>query len=110
MKKFTKTIKMIGVPALLATSSAYATCPPIVPCKVTAEASTIAGSNADQELITFAQDITTSTNEVAKALIDMANSVSSTASQNAQNIVATNAELSQIQLNQELKIKKTIKF
>ena len=108
MKKFTKTIKMIGVPALLATSSAYATCPPIVPCKVTAEASTIAGSNADQELITFAQDITTSTNEVAKALIDMANSVSSTASQNAQNIVATNAELSQIQLNQELKIKKTM--
>lgn len=101
-------ITIPGLAGLLFASSAYATCPPIVPCKTTAEASTIAGSNADQELITFAQDITTSTNEVAAALIDMANANSTALNQSAQNLVATNAELSQIQLNQELKVKKTM--
>lgn len=103
-----KIIKLLGAPAFLFASSAYATCPPIVPCKTTAEASTIAGSNADQELIMFAQDITTSTNEVATALIDMANASNSSLSQNTQNIISANAELSQIQLNQELRIQKSM--
>lgn len=101
-------ISIPGVAGMLFASSAYATCPPIVPCKTTAEASTISGSNADQELIQFAQDITTSTNEVAAALIDMANANSAALNQSAQNLIATNAELSQIQLNQELKIKKSM--
>lgn len=89
-------------------ASALATCPPIVPCKPTAEASTIAGSNADQELIMFTQNITTSTNEVAQALVDMANANAGSLQQNAQGIVSTTAELSQIQLEQELKLKQAM--
>lgn len=99
--------------AMVATGMAWslqshATCPPIVPCKVTAEASTIAGSNADRELIMFAQNITTTTNQVAVALTDMAKANAAAMGQSAQNIVATNAEMSQIQVGQELKIKKSL--
>ena len=89
--------------ALLYSAGAAATCPPIVPCKTTAEASTIAGSNADQELIQFTQDITTSTNEVAEAIMNMANANASSLASSAQQIIATNAEMSQIRLNQDLK-------
>lgn len=94
--------------AFLAPSMAMATCPPILPCKITAEASTIAGSNADTELITFAQNITTSTNQVAQALMDMANANAGALNQSAQNIVSTNAEVSQIQLNQQLKLQRSM--
>lgn len=108
VKKLNKIIKLAGSAGVLFASSAYATCPPIVPCKVTAVASTIAGSNADQELIQFTQDITTSTNEVAAALIDMANANAGALNQSAQSLISANVELSQIQLSQELKIKKSM--
>jgi hypothetical protein len=86
--------------------NAKATCPPIVPCKVTAEASTIAGSNADQKLITFSQSITSDTTEVAQALMDMANAQAKAMGDNAQSVIATNAQLSQIELNQTLTTKR----
>jgi len=108
--KFKKTkLGLATVPiALLFSMSARATCPPIVPCKTTAEASTIAGSNADAELIKFSQDITLSTNQVAQAIMDMANSNAATFSSSASQIIATNAEMAQIELNQELKKSKAI--
>lgn len=86
----------------------FATCPPILPCKPTGEASTIAGSNADTELIVFTQNITKSTNEVAAALIDMANANASSLNQGAQSVIAAQIELSQIQANQDLKIKRAM--
>jgi hypothetical protein len=91
---------------MLFSESVSAACPPIRPCKTTAEASTIAGSNADQELITFANNITTSTNQVATALMDMANANAGSLGQSAQNLMSTNAELSQIRLGQELKLQR----
>jgi hypothetical protein len=86
----------------------YAVCPPIVPCKVTAEASTIAGSNADQKLISFTQQITTSTNQVATALVDMANANASSLTESAQSLISSNAELSQIELNQTMTIERAL--
>lgn len=94
--------------ALFISMSARATCPPIVPCKTTAEASTIAGSNADTELIKFSQDITTSTNQVAQAIMDMANSNAASFGTAASQLIATNAEMAQIELNQELKKSKAM--
>lgn len=98
----------LGIAAFFAPSMAMAVCPPILPCKVTAEASTIAGSNADAELITFAQNITTSTNQVAQALMDMANANAGALNQSALNMVSTNAELSQITLNQKLQLQRSL--
>ena len=94
----------MGAAALIFTSSAMATCPPILPCKTTAEASTIAGSNADQKLITFTQTITTTTNETAQALVDMATANASSLNTGAQTIVAAQAELSQT-CNHKIKIR-----
>lgn len=100
--------KLTATSLAFASMSSLAVCPPVVPCKPTAEASTIAGSNADQKLIAFTQNITTSTNEVAKALVDMANANAGALQQNAQGIVSTSAELSQIQLGQELKLRQAM--
>ncbi len=109
MKRFTTLFKFnMGAAALIFTSSAMATCPPILPCKTTAEASTIAGSNADQKLITFTQTITTTTNETAQALVDMATANASSLNTGAQTIVAAQAELSQIEVNQKLKVEKAM--
>jgi hypothetical protein len=109
MKSFKNAVKSgIGLIMLSASSSALATCPPIIGCKVTAEASTIAGSNADQELITFTQNITSTTNEHAQALVDMATANSSSLSSGAQTMVSTQAELSQIEVNQKLKVEKAM--
>ncbi len=101
-------LSFFGLLLLLAALPSNATCPPIVPCKTTAEASTIAGSNADTELIQFAMDITTSTNEVAAALMDMANANAGSLSQVSQNISSTNAELSQMSFEQQLKLKRSL--
>lgn len=87
---------------------ANASCPPIVPCKVTAEASTIAGSNADRELIKFAQEITTSTNQVALSIMDMAKANAAAMQQSTQSQISTNAELSQIKLAQDLQMKQAL--
>lgn len=86
-------------------SSAFAvTCPPIVGCKTTAEASTIAGSNADQELITFTQSITSTSSEVALAITDMASANSASLQEGVQSIISSQSELSQIELNQKMKV------
>tara|TARA_Y100001963_G_C6787237_1_gene453513 strand:- start:705 stop:2354 length:1650 start_codon:yes stop_codon:yes gene_type:complete len=92
------------LPLYFVSSQAFATCPPIVPCKTTAEASTIAGSNADQELIMFTQNITSTSNDVASAIIDSGQSTAATIQEGVQSMVSANAELSQIKLNQQLKI------
>jgi hypothetical protein len=104
-----KNISAIGALLFLlfVTKDAEASCP-VSPCRPVADASTIAGSNADQKLITFTQNITTTTNEVAKALIDMANANASSVSSAAQQVVSSNLELSQIELNQTLKVKKAM--
>lgn len=109
MKRFSTLLKFnFGVAALLASSSALATCPPIVPCKTTAEASTIAGSNADQKLITFTQTITNTTNETAQALVDMATANAGSLNTGAQTVISAQAELSQIEINQRLKVEKAM--
>ena len=109
MKRFSTLLKFnIGAAALLASSSALATCPPIVPCKTTAEASTIAGSNADQKLITFTQTITNTTNETAQALVDMATANAGSLNTGAQTVISAQAELSQIEINQKLKVEKAM--
>jgi hypothetical protein len=87
---------------------AQAVCPPIIGCSPTGKASTIAGSNADRELIAFAQNITTSTNQVAEALMNMANSNAGALSTGSQSLISAQMELSQIQLNQKLKTKKAM--
>jgi hypothetical protein len=92
------------LPLYFFSSHAFATCPPIVPCKTTAEASTIAGSNADQELIMFTQSITSTSNDVASAILDSGQSTAASIQEGVQSMVAANAELSQIELNQKLKV------
>ncbi|MEG3764888.1 hypothetical protein [Alteromonas sp. 14N.309.X.WAT.G.H12] len=109
MKHFKKLSKLsLGAAFLLASSSVFAYCPPIVPCTTTAQASTISGSNADEELITFTQTITTTTNETAQALVDMATANASSLSTGAQTVVSAQAELSQIEINQKLKVEKAM--
>lgn len=100
--------KLLILPMALFSGVAFASCPPILPCKVTAEASTIAGSNADRELITFTQEITTSTNQVAASIIDMANASAAALQQSTQGQISTNAELSQIKLAQDLQLKQAL--
>jgi len=92
------------LPIYFFSSHAFATCPPIVPCKTTAEASTIAGSNADQELIMFTQNITSTSNDVASAILDSGQSTAASIQEGVQSMVSSNAELSQIELNQKLKV------
>lgn len=99
---------LLALPFVLFSGFAMAVCPPILPCKVTAEASTIAGSNADAELIKFSGNITTSSNQVAQSIIDMANANSAALQQSTQAMVATNAELSQIKLAQDLQVKQAL--
>jgi hypothetical protein len=109
MKGLRNTVKSsLGLLMLGLSSSALATCPPIIACKTTAEASTIVGSNAEQELITFTQTITTDTNEHAQALIDMASANASSLSSGAQTLVAAQVELSQIEINQKLTVEKAM--
>lgn len=96
------------IPLLFIGGFAHASCPPIVPCKTTAEASTIAGSNADRELIQFAQEITTSTNQVALSIMDMAKANAAAMQQSTQSQITTNAELSQIKLAQDLQMKQAL--
>lgn len=103
-----KLIKQMLLASVVVSGSAYATCPPILPCKMTGEAQTIAGSNADQELIQFAQDITTSSNEVAQSIIDGANAQAAALQQATQSVVSTEAELSQIRLKQDLQLKQAL--
>lgn len=99
---------MVSTYALLFAGVSFATCPPIIGCKVTGEASTIAGSNADTELITFAQTITTDSNRIASAINDMAMSNAASISQGAQTIIASQMEMSQIQINQALTFSKAM--
>jgi hypothetical protein len=89
---------------MLFTGQAQAVCPPIIGCKPTGEASTIAGSNADQELIMFAQDITKTSNEVAQAIIDAGMASAAAAQAGAQSVTTANMQISQIELNQKLKV------
>lgn len=101
-------LKKSLIASILVSGSAYATCPPILPCKMTGEAQTIAGSNADTELIKFAEEITTSTNQVAQSIIDSAKANSSALQQATQSVVSTEAELSQIRLKQDLQLKQAL--
>jgi hypothetical protein len=79
-----------------------------VPCQVTAQASTIAGSNADEKLVTFAQTISTTSNEVAKAITNMASATVSSHNQGTSGIISSAMELSQIELDTSLKMKKVL--
>jgi hypothetical protein len=92
--------------SMMFSSLAYASCPPILPCKVTAEASTIAGSNADRELISFNQNVIKSTTDVANAIIDMANTNAKSLAGASQQIIAANAQITQSQIDRDLKAKK----
>lgn len=94
--------------SLFMSGYAYATCPPILPCKMDGVAQTIAGSNADTELIEFAQEITDSTNKVAQSIIDSAKANASALQQSTQSVVSTEAELSQIRLKQDLQLKQAM--
>lgn len=80
---------------------ARATCPPIVPCKTVAEASTIAGSNADAKLIEMAAAITADTNEVAKAVIEAAKSQSAAMNKGASALTSSMMEVTQTNIEKQ---------
>ena len=75
------------------------TCPPIIPCNETGEASTIAGSNADIQLAEMATQISTDTNAVAQSIIDAAKTQSAALNKGASALTST-----MIQVNQTNKI------
>jgi hypothetical protein len=88
--------------------NAIASCPPILPCTEVAEASTIAGSNAHQEILEMTAQVAQDGQAIATAITDMSKANSVTINSAAQNLIATNIEMSQIQMNQTLQTEKAM--
>lgn len=87
---------------LVVSGSALATCP-VVPCKLTGEASTIAGSNADQKLMDLSMQMASDSTEVAKAIADSTNAQMSSMSSGTQGIISTMMEMNQAAMDSKIK-------
>lgn len=103
MMKFGYPLLLIGIMAGFSTS-AMATCPPILPCSDPGQAKSISGSNAEQELVTLTQSITEESSVHAQTLIDSANATASSLNQGANSIIAAMFEATQIGADQDMQL------
>jgi hypothetical protein len=81
------------------------TCPPIIPCNETGEASTIAGSNADIQLAEMATQISTDTNAVAQSIIDAAKTQSAALNKGASALTSTMIQVNQTNIEKQQQVK-----
>lgn len=98
-----RSIKFAGVCIAMISSSAFAVCPPIIPCNGVGQASTISGSNADVALAKLSAKITTDSNAVAQAIIDGANANVAAMQTGVNGVVSGFMEMNQINLDAKMK-------
>ncbi|MBE8232718.1 MAG: hypothetical protein HAW67_03215, partial [Endozoicomonadaceae bacterium] len=91
----------------LVSKDVLATCP-VQPCKLTGEASTIAGSNADIKLTQLQARMTADGSEVAKSILDAANMQTSMSATGSKSIITTMLEMNQSALDTTMKSKKAM--
>ena len=96
-------LSALSLCGLFLSSTAFAVCPPIVPCSTVGTASTIAGSNADIKLAQLSAKITTDTNAVAQAIIDGANANVAAMQTGTNGVVSSFMEMGQVNLDTKMK-------